>query len=72
VVIGMDEEGLAKALNRFGQVDSNISRTQPGTGLGLPLTKELVAAFSGTLDIKSKLGEGTTVTVRFPSEKLIC
>jgi signal transduction histidine kinase len=69
--IGMDEEELAKAMSKFGQVDSGLGRKQEGTGLGLPLTQGLVELHGGTLEIDSKKGEGTTVTVRFPPERTV-
>ena len=40
---------------------------EKGWGLGLTITKSLVELHDGTLDIKSKVGEGTTVTVTFPN-----
>jgi signal transduction histidine kinase len=69
--IGMDEAGIAKALEPFGQADSTLSRMYEGTGLGLPLTKRLMEAHGGTLEIESRLEEGTTVTVRFPANRVI-
>jgi PAS domain S-box-containing protein len=68
--IGMDEAGLAKALQPFGQVDGGLARKYEGTGLGLPLTKGLIEAHGGTLEIGSALGEGTTATIRFPAERV--
>lgn len=65
--IGMDETGIAKALEPFGQVDGSLSRTSEGTGLGLPLTKHLMEAHGGTMGITSKKGEGTAVTILFPT-----
>jgi len=64
--VGMDEVGIKKALMTFGQVQSDLSREEEGTGLGIPLTKGLVEAHGGTLEIQSKLGVGTTVTVNLP------
>ena len=69
--IGMDAHGIEKALTQFGQVDSKLSRRYEGTGLGLPLSKGLVEAHGGTLDIRSRLGHGTTVVVHFPPERSI-
>ena len=69
--IGMDEAGIETALTQFGQVDSKLSRRYEGTGLGLPLAKNLVEAHGGTLDIRSRLGHGTTVVVHFPPERSI-
>ena len=64
--IGMSEDDIAKALTPFGQVGSVLTRSHEGTGLGLPLTKGLVEAHGGSLEIRSRPGAGTTVTVRLP------
>ncbi|WP_372396032.1 ATP-binding protein [Azospirillum sp. HJ39] len=64
--IGMSAEGIAVALQPFGQVDSQLSRRSGGTGLGLPLVRSFVDLLNGTLDIRSREGEGTTVSVRLP------
>jgi len=58
-------------LQPFGQVDSALSRKHAGTGLGLPLTKSLVELHGGRLDFDSEVGRGTTVTVRFPHDRLV-
>lgn len=64
--IGMDGEGVAKAMTPFGQVDSGLNRKYEGTGLGLPLTKGLVELHGGEMVIESEPGKGTTVTVLLP------
>jgi len=69
--IGMNEEELAMAMSKFGQVDSGLDRKHEGTGLGLPLTKELVELHGGTFNIDSKLGKGSAVTVQFPPERTV-
>ncbi|GEM_PF-627169 len=69
--IGMDEEGLAKSMMKFGQVESPMSREQEGTGLGIPLTKGLIEAHGGTLEIESVLGQGTIATIKLPKERLV-
>ncbi len=69
--IGMNNEGVIKALSAFGQVDSGLDRKHEGSGLGLPLTKGLMELHGGTLEIKSKKGRGTTITVTFPNESVI-
>ncbi len=69
--IGMDEAGLVKAMGRFGQVDSSLSRLHDGTGLGLPLTQGLIELHGGIIEIASSLGEGTKVTISFPPERLV-
>ena len=68
--IGMALEDIPKALAPFGQIDSDLNRRYEGTGIGLPLTKALVEMHSGSIDVQSKLGVGTIVTVRFPAERI--
>jgi signal transduction histidine kinase len=69
--IGMAAEDIPRALERFGQIDSSLSRKYEGTGLGLPLAKRLMEIHGGTLEIESAPGAGTTVTVMFPAVRLI-
>ena len=69
--IGMATEDIPKALSPFSQIDSDLSRKYEGTGLGLPLTKGLVEMHSGSLDLQSEVDVGTTVTVRFPAERIV-
>ena len=64
--VGMDANEIQVALERFGQATSSFGRTYEGTGLGLPLTKALVDLHDGQLNIASRKGGGTTVTVTFP------
>ncbi len=69
--IGMDKDGIARAMSKFGQVDSSLARKYEGIGLGLPLAHELVALHDGTLNIESEKGRGTTVTVSFPKSRTV-
>jgi signal transduction histidine kinase len=55
----------------FGQVNSKIRRKQEGTGLGLPLAKQLVELHGGTFAIESRLRVGTTVTFVLPAERML-
>ena len=68
--IGMDADGIAKALSEFGQVESGLARSHEGSGLGLPLAKGLVELHGGTLAIASVKGVGTTITVTFPAVRI--
>jgi len=68
--IGIAAQDIPKALARFGQVDSPMTRKYEGTGLGLPLAKSLVELHGGCLDLQSEVGVGTTVTIRFPGARL--
>lgn len=64
--IGMTPEEMETALSKFGQVDSDLARKYEGTGLGLPLARELTLAQNGTFDLESQPAIGTTVTVTLP------
>ena len=64
--IGMTPEELKKAMQPFGQVDSELARTRKGTGIGLTLVKSLAELHGGTLDIVSAKGLGTTATLTLP------
>ena len=68
--IGIAPEDIATVMAPFGQVDGKVSRRYEGTGLGLPLTKSLVALHDGTLDIESEVDVGTTVIVRMPGRRV--
>ena len=69
--IGIAPGDLERVMEPFGQVDSRLNRKYDGTGLGLPLTQGLVSLHGGSIDLKSELGTGTTVTIRLPSERLV-
>ena len=66
--IGIPANKLATITRPFEQVSSSYAREHEGSGLGLAITKELAELHGGTLFIESKLGEGTTVTIRLPYE----
>lgn len=68
--IGMSEADIAKALQRFGQVDNVMTREHQGSGLGLPLVQELALLHGGQVTVVSEPGAGTTVTVRFGADRL--
>ena len=69
--IGMAAADIPKALERFQQVDGTLTRRFDGTGLGLPLSRALAELHGGTLDLESRVGVGTTVTVRLPAERIV-
>ena len=62
---GMAQDELSRALDglRRSPDGSGLERRQ---GLGIPLARQLIEAHDGTLEIVSKKGEGTTVTIRLP------
>ena len=57
------------ALSRFGRLGHPGLAAAPGTGLGLPLVKELVELHGGVFSIESEVGTGTTVRIEFPPER---
>jgi signal transduction histidine kinase len=69
--IGIAPEDLPKVMERFGMVDSSLSRKHEGTGLGLPLSKQLAELHGGTLVLESTVDVGTTATVTLPRERLV-
>jgi two-component system phosphate regulon sensor histidine kinase PhoR len=63
---GIAREHLPRVTERFYRVDDARSRESGGTGLGLAIVKHIVERHRGSLEIKSNIGMGTTVTVRLP------
>lgn len=61
--IGMDKETLNKVLDVFFTTKPN------GTGIGLAFSKEVIELHKGTINIKSKLNEGTEIKIVLPKEK---
>jgi PAS domain S-box-containing protein len=58
--IGIDENKLSTVFDNFQQATSGTSRLYGGTGLGLAIVKNLVEPQGGTINVKSKMGEGST------------
>lgn len=64
--IGISEEFLPYVCNNYSREDNEVNAVIPGSGLGLAIAKELLGLMSGTIEIKSELGKGTTVRTSQP------
>ncbi len=60
--IGISQQDMQRLAKPFEQIESQLSKTQQGSGLGLALTKSLVEMHQGQLDMESEPGKGTTVS----------
>jgi len=67
---GMDAEQLKVAMMPFGQVQSHYTRTQEGTGLGLPIARGLARQHGGDLRLESEPGSGTTAILTLPPRNI--
>lgn len=66
--IGIPMEYQKRVFERFFRVDKGRSRKMGGTGLGLAIVKHVVGFYKGNINIKSKVDEGTEITVILPFE----
>jgi two-component system, cell cycle sensor histidine kinase DivJ len=64
--VGIGDEDLARVGEPYFQARATYDRRHGGTGLGLSIVKGLVRLHGGEIDIRSRLGEGTRVSVRLP------
>jgi CheY-like chemotaxis protein/two-component sensor histidine kinase len=64
--IGMSKEYLPRLFEAFTQEDSSSTSRYGSTGLGMPITKNLVELMNGTIEVESEKGVGTTFTVTIP------
>lgn len=67
---GLNASEIAVALSPFGRTESAINGAQEGTGLGLPLSKNLMEAHGGTLEIDVADGNGCLVRIIFPANRV--
>jgi len=65
--VGIAPEHLGRIFERFYRVDAGRARDEGGTGLGLAIVRHLAEAHGGSVRAESIVGQGTTITVHFPS-----
>ncbi|THF83465.1 sensor histidine kinase [Cohnella fermenti] len=65
---GIDDESLPFIFDRFFRGDQARQRGEGSTGLGLSIVRRIVLLHGGTIEVESKVGEGTTFRVRIPNE----
>ena len=61
--IGMSDAFLERLFVPFEQEDNRVAQNSGGTGLGMPITKNLVTLMGGTITVKSEVGKGTVFTI---------
>lgn len=66
--IGMRSEDMGKLFTNFERLDLKRNRSVEGTGLGLPITKNLLVAMGGDITVSSVYGEGSTFTATVGQE----
>jgi len=64
--VGIRQNDLEMIFDEFRQVDASYTRDNPGTGLGLPITKHFVEMHGGRIAVKSALGAGSTFSFSLP------
>lgn len=64
--VGIAEEHIGRIFERFYRVDKSRSKDTGGTGLGLSIVKHITELYDGIIDIKSEVGKGTEITIKFP------
>lgn len=64
--VGIPEEAKQRVFERFYRVDKGRSKKVGGTGLGLSIVKHIVGFYNGSIELESKLSEGSKFTVRLP------
>jgi hypothetical protein len=68
--IGVAAEHIPRLTERFYRVDRGRSRETGGTGLGLAIVKHVAQRHQARLEVESRVGVGSTFTLRFPAPRL--
>lgn len=69
--IGLEDNQIQKAMSPFGQINSELDRSESGTGLGLTLVNSLIKMHGGRFELLSQKGIGTTATIIFPVDRVV-
>ncbi|MEJ2196541.1 MAG: ATP-binding protein [Ignavibacteriaceae bacterium] len=65
---GISETEIENVFKPFYRSEETNITSQPGTGLGLAIVKDIMDAHDGKIEVESKLGKGSTFTLKFPYE----
>jgi two-component system phosphate regulon sensor histidine kinase PhoR len=66
--IGMSDEDMRRIFEPFFRSHDSKARKRKGTGIGLTITRYIMQAHGGDIEVRSRLGKGSTFTLRFPAE----
>ena len=69
--VGMSPADLARIFTPFAQIDSVMTRSAQGTGLGMSVTRSLVELHGGRIEVDSEVGRGTVVTISLPPSRVL-
>jgi signal transduction histidine kinase len=64
--VGIAKKDQAKIFERFQQAGNTLTDKPQGTGLGLPISRQILHRFGGDIWVESELGEGATFSFRVP------
>lgn len=64
--VGISDENIKFIFEKFTQIDNGLTRLNEGSGIGLSLVKSFIKMHKGSINVKSKLGEGTTFKIDIP------
>ncbi|MDD4530112.1 MAG: ATP-binding protein, partial [Candidatus Gracilibacteria bacterium] len=65
--IGIEKEDILRIFEKFGQADNVFTRRQQGTGLGIPICKEIIKLMGGKLELESEVGKGSNFYFTIPT-----
>jgi two-component system phosphate regulon sensor histidine kinase PhoR len=67
--VGIPEDAKQRIFERFFRVDKGRSKKVGGTGLGLSIVKHIVNYYNGSIEVESKIGEGSKFTIHLPRKR---